>query len=52
MIITTIFISVGHNDPSDRLIIAQAIIEKIPIISSDKKFPEYRKQGLEFIPNY
>jgi len=42
----------GHNDPSDRLIIAQAITEKIPIISSDKKFSEYRKQGLEFIPNY
>jgi len=42
----------GHNDPSDRLIIAQAITEKIPIISSDKKFPKYRKQGLEFIPNY
>ena len=42
----------GHNDPNDRLIIAQAITEKIPLISSDKKFPKYLKMGLEFIPNY
>ena len=41
-----------HNDPFDRLIIAQAITEKIPLISSDKKFPNYKKMGLEFIPNY
>ena len=39
----------GHNDPSDRLIIAQAITEKITLISSDKKFPKYRKQGLDLI---
>jgi PIN domain nuclease of toxin-antitoxin system len=42
----------GHNDPSDRLIISQAITEKIPLISSDRKFPKYRKHGLAFIPNY
>ena len=41
-----------HTDPSDRLIIAQAITEHIPLISSDKKFPKYRKMGLDFIPNY
>jgi len=41
----------GHNDPSDRLIIAQAITEKIPLISSDKKFPKYKKQGLDLISN-
>ena len=41
-----------HTDPFDRMIIAQAITEKIPLISSDKKFPEYRKIGLDFIPNY
>ena len=41
-----------HTDPFDRLIIAQAILEKIPLISSDKKFPKYKKMGLEFIPNY
>ena len=42
----------GHADPFDRLIIAQAITEKIPLISSDQKFPKYRKYGLNFIPNY
>jgi PIN domain nuclease of toxin-antitoxin system len=41
----------GHNDPSDRLIIAQAITENIPLISSDTKFPKYRKQGLTLIQN-
>jgi len=41
----------GHNDPSDRLIIAQAITEKMLLISSDSKFPKYRKQGLELIVN-
>jgi PIN domain nuclease of toxin-antitoxin system len=42
----------GHNDPNDRLIIAKAITEKIPLISSDKKFPKYTKFGLEFVSNY
>ena len=42
----------GHNDPSDRLIISQALTEKIPLINSDTKFPKYRKQGLDFIPNF
>ena len=41
----------GHNDPGDRLIIAQAITENIPLISSDTKFPKYTKFGLDFIPN-
>ena len=41
----------GHNDPTDRLIIAQALTEKIPLISSDAKFPKYRKQGLDLIVN-
>ena len=41
----------NHNDPSDHLIIAQAITEKIPLISSDRKFGYYRKQNLNFIFN-
>jgi len=41
----------GHTDPSDRLIIAQAITEKIPLISSDKKFTKYKKMGLDLIIN-
>jgi hypothetical protein len=40
-----------HNDPSDRLIISQAITEKIPVISSDTAFPLYRKHGLDLIEN-
>ena len=41
----------NHNDPSDRLIISQAITEKMPLISSDTKFPKYCKHGLDLIYN-
>lgn len=41
----------GHKDPSDHVIIAQAITEKIPLISSDTRFPFYVNQGLELIAN-
>ncbi|MDR3184454.1 MAG: type II toxin-antitoxin system VapC family toxin [Prevotellaceae bacterium] len=41
----------GHADPSDRMIIAQAITEKIPLISSDAKFKHYCRQNLDFIFN-
>ncbi|MBR6088144.1 MAG: toxin PIN [Prevotella sp.] len=40
-----------HNDPSDHVIISQAITMKLPLISSDRKFPFYEKQGLELIYN-
>ncbi|QHV00416.1 type II toxin-antitoxin system VapC family toxin [Synechocystis sp. CACIAM 05] len=30
-----------HKDPFDRLLIAQAISEKMPLISVDKKFDDY-----------
>jgi len=39
----------GHNDPIDRIIIAQSITEKIPLISSDSKFKHYKE--LDFIYN-
>jgi len=39
----------GHNDPIDRIIISQSITEKIPLISSDGKFKEYK--NLDFIYN-
>jgi len=39
----------GHNDPIDRIIIAQSITEKIPLISSDTKFKYY--SDLDFIYN-
>ena len=41
----------GHKDPSDHVIIAQAITEHIPLISSDTRFPFYAKQGLDLIYN-
>lgn len=36
-----------HHDPFDRQIIAQALCENIPLITSDKKFSLYR--GLKVI---
>lgn len=41
----------SHTDPNDRLIIAQAISDKIPLISSDSFFYLYENLGLQFIPN-
>ena len=41
-----------HTDPFDRIIIAQAIAEKIPLISSDQRFSKYKKIGLDLVKNY
>lgn len=41
----------GHNDPSDHIIISHAITERLPLISSDRRFEFYRKQGLDFVFN-
>ncbi len=35
-----------HQDPFDRMIIAQAIEEKFTCISSDERFPLYKPNGL------
>lgn len=40
-----------HRDPNDRMIIAQAIVDKVPVISSDYKFGQYVEEGLEFVQN-
>ncbi|MFZ4725667.1 MAG: type II toxin-antitoxin system VapC family toxin [Paludibacter sp.] len=40
-----------HKDPSDHIIISQAITDKITLISSDRKFEFYQKQHLKFIFN-
>lgn len=40
-----------HKDPSDHIIIAHAITNGIPLISSDRKFKFYTKQGLELVFN-
>ena len=44
-------IAQGHKDPFDHMIIAHAITEKIPLVSSDLRFPFYRKQGLNLVFN-
>ena len=43
----------GHTDPSDRLIIAQAVAENLTLLSSDSQFPKYKKLliGLDLIEN-
>ncbi|GBU21509.1 hypothetical protein R80B4_01402 [Fibrobacteres bacterium R8-0-B4] len=40
-----------HKDPTDRIIIAQAIAEEITLVSSDTKFHDYKRSGLKFIFN-
>ena len=41
----------GHKDSSDHVIIAHAITERLPLISSDTRFAFYRNQGLDLIFN-
>lgn len=40
-----------HKDPSDHVIISHAITERLPLISSDTRFPFYCKQGLDLVVN-
>lgn len=40
-----------HNDPNDLAIIAHAMGEKMVVISTDKNFPSYEKQGAKVIFN-
>ena len=39
------------QDPGDRIIIAQAIADHVSLVSSDRKFNRYKKNGLEFLYN-
>lgn len=41
----------AHRDPFDRLIIAQAISDRVPLVSSDRKFSLYERHGLRFVYN-
>lgn len=40
-----------HPDPNDRLIIAQAMSDKVCLVSSDHKFKHYESYGLNFFFN-
>ncbi len=42
----------NHYDPSDHIIIAHAITMGMPLISSDRKFPFYKNQGLDLVTNF
>ena len=41
--------AMNHCDPSDHIIISHAITERMALMSSDRKFEFYQKQGLELI---
>jgi PIN domain nuclease of toxin-antitoxin system len=32
----------NHGDPFDLLILAQAMVERLPVLTADAKFSEYR----------
>ena len=40
-----------YNDPSDHMISAHAITEDMTLVSSDTRFPFYRRQGLKLLYN-
>ena len=40
-----------HHDPSDRIMIAQTIAEKMIMISNDKKFPHYKDRDFYLFEN-
>lgn len=41
----------GHKDPFDHMIISHAITEQLRLVSSDQRFPFYRRQGLDLVFN-
>lgn len=45
------YIQHGHKDPSDHIIISHAITEQMTLVSSDTRFPYYRRQGLKLLFN-
>jgi PIN domain nuclease of toxin-antitoxin system len=48
---SSLHITENHKDMNDHSIIAQAISDKITLISSDHTFEKYTPQGLNFIYN-
>lgn len=45
------YVQHGHKDSSDHVIISHAITEKMILVSSDTRFPYYRRQGLQLLFN-
>lgn len=40
-----------HRDPNDRLIVAQAISDRMPLVTSDRKLAKYVPCGLDLVEN-
>lgn len=38
-----------HREPFDRFLIASAIVEDIPLVGGDAKFPAYKPEGLRVL---
>lgn len=38
-----------HTDPFDRMLIATALTEKLPLVGGDEYFPAYKPEGLQVI---
>ena len=47
----TLNLAEDHRAPSDHVIIAHAITNRMPLVSSDRKFKFYEDQGLELVYN-
>ncbi len=47
----TLNLAEDHRDPSDHVIIAHAITNRMPLVSCDRKFMFYEGQGLELVFN-
>jgi len=41
----------SHDDPFDRMLIAQSIAERLTLISADTKFPFYPDKGFHLLQN-
>jgi PIN domain nuclease of toxin-antitoxin system len=39
-----------HREPFDRMLIATALVEDIPVLTPDREFLKYRDIGLKVIP--
>lgn len=39
----------GHRDPFDRMLVAQALVEGLPLMSADRRLAEYAAHGLVLV---
>lgn len=43
-------VDTGHRDPFDRMLISQALVEGVALLSADGRFDAYRALGLQLVP--